>query len=441
MGAQELVGPRELGAEPGGVAAGGLGGLLGAAAQPARLLRGAVGRGEGLAPDGDLGARGLDAGRRGRGLLLQELELPGQRGLALGVQALELGFQRLDALAALLVGAVRGVLGPQQLELAGAVLHALGQRGGGLLRALQAQLDAVGRGARAAHLAHERFAALGALGERGLGRPAALGDPGQAERGLVAGGAGRLGRRLGFAQRRPARAHGVAAELPARLGRLALQALVELGGLRLALERLEPGAGLALHVEGAVEVLLGALQLELGPAPALAVLAQAGGLLDEQPAVARLGGDDVLHPALRDDGVHLLAEARVGEDLQHVDEPAARAVEAVLALPRAVQAAGDGDLAQGQVQGAVGVVQDDLHLGLRAGLDAAAAAEDHVLHRLAADRERGLLPHGPQHGVGDVGLARPVGADDDRDARGELEQGAVREGLEALQRDGAQVHG
>jgi hypothetical protein len=47
---------------------------------------------------------------------------------------------------------------------------------------------------------------------------------------------------------------------------------------------------------------------------------------------------------------------------------------------------------------AVGVVQHDLDLGRRARLDALAAAEDDVLHRLAADRERRLLAHRPQHG-------------------------------------------
>ena len=72
-------------------------------------------------------------------------------------------------------------------------------------------------------------------------------------------------------------------------------------------ERPQPGARLALHVQRAVEVLLRAVELELRPAAALAVLAQAGRLLDEQPPVARAGGHDRLHAALRHHGVHLLA--------------------------------------------------------------------------------------------------------------------------------------
>jgi hypothetical protein len=207
-----------------------------------------------------------------------------------------------------------------------------------------------------------------------------------------------------------ARARGVARELPARLDGLALEALVQLGGLGLALERAQPRARLALDVERAVEVVLRALELELRAAPALAVLAQPGGLLDEQPAVLGLGRDDRLDAALGDDGVHLLAQARVGEDLEHVDHPALRAVEAVLALAVAVQAREDRDLADRQVDGAVAVVEHELDLGRRARLHAAAAAEDHVLHRLPAHGERRLLAHRPQDGVGHVRLARAVRA-------------------------------
>ena len=128
------------------------------------------------------------------------------------------------------------------------------------------------------------------------------------------------------------------------------------------------------------------------------------------------------------------------QDLEHVDEAAARAVEAVLALAGAVEAAQDRDLAHRHVDGAVAVVDDDLDLGRRARLHAAAAAEDDVAHRLAADGERRLLAHRPQHGVGDVRLARAVRADDDGDARAEVELRAVGEGLEALEGQRLEVH-
>ena len=217
-------------------------------------------------------------------------------------------------------------------------------------------------------------------------------------------------RRLGLAERERARAQGVVRELEPRLQDLALEALVQLRRFGLALERAQARARLALDVERAVEVLLRALELQLRAAAALAVLAEPRRLLDQQAPLARLGGDDRLDATLRDDRVGLLAETRVGEHLDHVGEPAAGAVEPVAAVAVAVQAPHDRDLAQRQVDRAVGVVEHDLDLGGAARLHAAAAAEDHVLHRLAAHRERRLLAHRPQHRVGDVGLARAVRA-------------------------------
>jgi len=73
-----------------------------------------------------------------------------------------------------------------------------------------------------------------------------------------------------------------------------------------------------------------------------------------------------------------------------------------LALAVALEPSRDRDLAEGKVDLAPGVVEHDLDLGRAAGLHAAAAAEDHVLHRLPAHRQRGLLAHRPQHRVGDV---------------------------------------
>src|SRR5215210_2759093 len=114
---------------------------------------------------------------------------------------------------------------------------------------------------------------------------------------------------------------------------------MQLRGLGLALQRAQPRPRLALDVERAIEVLLGAMQLELGTVTALAMLAQPGGLLDQGGAVDRFRADDRVDATLADHRVHLLAEAAVGEDLDHVDEPAACAVQLVAALARAIEAA------------------------------------------------------------------------------------------------------
>ena len=60
----------------------------------------------------------------------------------------------------------------------------------------------------------------------------------------------------------------VTGELPAGLKALALEPGVELGRLRLALERPQPRAGLTLDVERPVKVVLGVAELELSAAPA-----------------------------------------------------------------------------------------------------------------------------------------------------------------------------
>src|SRR5262249_58930195 len=92
----------------------------------------------------------------------------------------------------------------------------------------------------------ERLALLGALGQRLLGQAPARGDLAQLALGLLARLARGGRRRGGLGHLGPARAHGLARELPARLDRLALQALVPLGRLGLALERAQPRARLAL---------------------------------------------------------------------------------------------------------------------------------------------------------------------------------------------------
>ena len=181
--------------------------------------------------------------------------------------------------------------------------------------------------------ARQLLARARVLGERLLGRLAPLAPPRRAaappRRAPRRAAAAAL---LGLGQVRSRGAQVVRSQLAPGLERLPLEPLVELRRLRLALQRPQPGARLALDVERPGEVVLRALELQLrAPAP-LAVLAEPGGLLDQEAPVARLRVDDRLDAALRDDRVHLLAEPGVGQHLEHVDEPAARAVQPVLAL-------------------------------------------------------------------------------------------------------------
>ena len=226
----------------------------------------------------------------------------------------------------------RPELGPQALQPRLELGLAAGEAGGAdrdpLLLAAQLGQQAPGLGALAV-----------AGGEALLGLAAALADLGQPLLELGPGRA-RLRRRL----RRRGGAVGAEAQLlgdepAAQAELLALDPRAQLGRLRLALQRPQPGPRLALDVERAVEVVAGGAQLQLGPAAAFAVLAEPGGLLDQQPALARLGVDDRLDPALADHRVHLAAEVGVGEDVDDVGEPAAGAVEPVAAVAAAVEPA------------------------------------------------------------------------------------------------------
>ena len=322
----------------------------------------------------------------------------------------------------------RAELAAQRIEAGGDIALAVGQAGGAdrdpLLLAAQFGQQPPGLGA------------LAVAGGKALLGGAAL----RAHLGQVLLQHGALGPRLRGRLLRRGGAVGAEAQLlgdqlAAQAKFLALDPGAQLGRLRLALQRPQAGPRLALEVEGAIEVVAGGAQLQLGAAAALAVLAETGRLLDQEAPFARFGVDDRLDPALADHRVHLAAEVGVGEHLGDVDEAAAGAVEAVAALAGAIERALDRDLGELGGGAALGVVDRHLDFGEAALADALAAGRDHVLHRGAADRARALLAQRPEHRVGDVRLAGAVGADDHADAGRELQPRPLGERLEPLHLD------
>jgi hypothetical protein len=204
------------------------------------------------------------------------------------------------------------------------------------------------------------------------------------------------------------------------------QAPVAVGGLGLALEGVLGLVDLDDDVLEADEVLLGALELVLGLALLVLVVGRAGGLLDEQPLLGRLGGHEAADGPLLDDEVLLLADGVAPELVLDVLEADGLAVHPVFALARAEDPVGDDELllvvAQGQDD--VGHVQGGL-LGV--------AVEDDVVGAVPADGLRPQAADDPEHAVDEVALAGAVGADDGRDAGVEGDLGPVGEGLESLQ--------
>ncbi len=113
------------------------------------------------------------------------------------------------------------------------------------------------------------------------------------------------------------------------------------GDLGLPAERLELAAQLAGEVAQPREVRLHGVELAEGLLLAPAVLEDAGGLLDEAAALLGRGLQHAVEAALADDDVHLAAEARVAQQLLHVQQPADVAVDRVLAGAVAEQRAAD----------------------------------------------------------------------------------------------------
>ena len=210
--------------------------------------------------------------------------------------------------------------------------------------------------------------------------------------------------------------------------------------LGLAAERLQLAPDLAREVGQAGQVRLHGVELAEGLLLAAAVLQDPRGLLDEAAPVLGARVQHGVELPLADDHVHLPAEARVAQQLLHVEQPARLAVDGVLARAVAEQRAGDRHLAVLDRQRAVGVVDREADLGTAERTARGGAREDDVLHLAAAQRLGTLLPHDPGERVHDVRLAGAVGADDARDARFEGERRRLREGLESLQRQALEVH-
>ncbi len=208
----------------------------------------------------------------------------------------------------------------------------------------------------------------------------------------------------------------------------------------LAAQGLELAAEFVGQVLHAREVGLHRVQFAQGLLLALAVLEDAGRLLDEGAAAHGVGVQDGVELALADDDVHLAADAGVGEQFLDVQQATGVAVDLVLAAAVAEHDPRDGDLGVLDGQGAVGVVDGQGHLGAAQRRAAGGAGEDDVLHLAAAQRLGALLAHHPAEGVDDVGLARAVRPHDACDAGLEPERGRRGERLEPSEGQGLEVH-
>src|SRR6185295_3280758 len=87
------------------------------------------------------------------------------------------------------------------------------------------------------------------------------------------------------------------------------------------------------------------------------------------------------------------------------------------------------------------VVEVELDRGARMRRPVARAVEDHVLHRIAAQRRGARLAEHPANGVDDVRFSAAVRPDDADELAGNVDAGWIDEGLESGQLDLRESHG
>jgi hypothetical protein len=285
------------------------------------------------------------------------------------------------------------------------------------------------------------------IGPGGLGDAAAPGGVLALVLGLAHPGtrAGEQPGQLGVAGLHSGRLGSQPVEQPPREGDLERELLlgqldVALGLAALAGEASDLGLDLGDEVVHPLEVRGRFLQPALAAVLPVAVESDARGLLEQGPPfLGPVGEQQVDHLGL-DDDAGVAAEPGTAEEVLDVAQPDRRAVEQVVALARAGESPGYHDLAIGDRQVAVAVVEIERDLGEVDRPAGGAALEDHVLHLAAPEEPGGLLAQHPAHGIGDVALAAPVGAHDCGDAALERKRNRVRERLEAGQLQPGQFH-
>ena len=126
------------------------------------------------------------------------------------------------------------------------------------------------------------------------------------------------------------------------------------------------------------------------------MLGDAGGLLNEGTALLGTALQNGIELALADDGMRILAQSRIVQDVLDVHQAARARVDEVLTLARAIHAAGDGHLVKVDGQHMVRIVENQRDLGHTHRLARRRAREDDVFHGLAAQLLGALLAQDPQ---------------------------------------------
>ena len=235
-------------------------------------------------------------------------------------------------------------------------------------------------------------------------------------------------------------------ELRVEMLQLGLNLLVPARLAGLALERPDLPLHFADEIGHAQKILLRVFQLAKRFLFLALEFCDARGLLEDNPAVFRFAGKNLCDVALREDAVARPPDTRAHEQLLDVFEPARRAVEKIFAVAIAENPARERDFVVGDLDARRAQVfpahaaERERHFAHAHRFAAVRAVENHVCHFAAAQRLGRLLAEHPADGIGDIGLAAAIGADDGGDTGLEVQRGFVREGLKAEKRQIFEIH-
>ena len=242
--------------------------------------------------------------------------------------------------------------------------------------------------------------------------------------------------------------HGVLRQLvepPARQGQrdrelLFVQRGVALGLALLSRQRANLRLYLGEEILEPLQVTRRLLEAPRGGMPAVAIEADAGGLLEQRaPLVGAIGQQQVDHPCF-DNDAGVAAEPGAAKQVLNIPETRRSIVEQVVALARPRQAAGDDHFSIRGGKLAVAVVKKERDLGDVHRTSRRGTLKDHVFHLAAAKQARGLLAEHPAHRVGHVRLAATVGTDNRRHTLFKREGHRVRKRLETGQFQFGELH-
>ena len=197
-------------------------------------------------------------------------------------------------------------------------------------------------------------------------------------------------------------------------------------------QRLHAVLKLANDILKAQQIFIGAFQLFLRLHLAVAVLADAGGLLKNFPALTAFDRDDFLDSALSDDGIAIPSQTGIHQQLGDVPQANRRFVDSILAFSRTVELSGNGDIIRIDRKLAVGVVDGQRDAGKAGRLAVVGPQKDDILHLLSAQISCGLFSQHPPHRIGDVAFSAAVWSHNSGHSLAEHQLGSVGKGLKAL---------